>query len=164
MSTELNGKTFVQKIQTTAYLSLGVPLIFFIYFYLESSVDRLPQIIAPTYHLFVLFPIVILCALLISWGMKKYRFFISESFSRPKLADKLNLYQQANTYRFVSYGISALLISFGFYFTSYEPFAALFAVMIVFFSINNPNARKIAGALKLNKSEKEIILNGFDID
>lgn len=163
MSTQQNGKTYIQKIQTTAYLCLGIPLLFFIYLYLESSVDRLEEIVPSIYHLYILLPTVLICVFLIYWGMKKYRFLINESFSRSALREKLNLYQTANTYRFVTYGVSALLISFGFYLTNDQPFAALFAIMIVLFSINNPNSRKIITELKLNKSEKEIILNGLDI-
>lgn len=163
MGTQLNGKTYIQKIQTIAYSCLGIPLLFFIYLYLESSVDRLKEIIPSAYHLYVLLPTAIICLLLILWSMKKYRFFIDEAKTKPRLRDKLNLYQTANTYRFISYGTSALLISIGFFLTNAQPFAALFAIMIVLFSINNPNSRKIITELKLNKSEKEIILNGLDI-
>ncbi len=39
----------------------------------------------------------------------------------------------------------------------------MFGVMIVLFSINNPNARKIVTALKLKEEEKKIILTGLEI-
>ena len=163
MGTQLNGKSYIQKIQTIAYLCLGIPLLFFIYLYLESSVDRLEEKIPSSDHLYALIPIVLFCALLILWGMKKYRFFISRSLTISALREKLKIYEYANIYRFVSYGISASMISIGFYLTNAQPFAALFAVMIVLFSINNPNSRKIITELKLNKSEKEIIIKGLNI-
>ena len=163
MGTQLNSKSYIQKIQTIAYLCLGIPLLFFIYLYLESSVGRLEEKIQTSYHPYALIPIVIFCSLLILWGMIKYRFFINQSLSRSELREKLKIYEHANVYRFVSYGISTSLISIGFYLTDAQPFAALFAIMIVLFSINNPSSRKIITELKLNKSEKEIILKGLDI-
>ena len=79
------------------------------------------------------------------------------------LREKLTIYQKASNTRFYVYGLSALLTTFGFFLTNYQPFAGLFGIMIVLFSINNPNARKIVVDLKLKKSDKEIILKGLDI-
>ncbi len=80
-----------------------------------------------------------------------------------KLSEKLNIYRKASNTRFVVYGTSAFLICIGFYMTNFQAFAVLFGIMIVLFSINNPNARKIVNDLKLRDQEKEIILNGLDI-
>jgi len=163
MRTQLDGKSYIQKIQTVAYLCLGAPMLFFIYLYLESSVDQLEEKVPSKYHLSILIPVVLFCVAIIYWSMKKYRFFIQESFSTSELKEKLNLYKTANKYRFLSYGASTFIITCGFYLTNYQPFAALFGIMIVLFSINNPNSRKVITELKLNKLEKEIILKGLEI-
>jgi len=163
MNAQLDGKIYLQKLQTVAYLCLGVPLIFFIYLYLESSVDHLDEIIPSNYHLVLLIPILLICLIIIFWGRKKFTLAIEQAQSKSDLKEKLNLYRLANNYRFIIYGLSALLITFGFYLTNYQPFAALFGIMIVLFSINNPSTKKIVSDLNLKKSEKDIILKGLDI-
>ncbi len=83
--------------------------------------------------------------------------------SQKNFKDKLQLYKNASNTRFLFYGISTSLITIGFYLTNFKPFAVMFGVMIVLFSINNPNARKIVTALKLKEEEKKIILTGLEI-
>lgn len=163
MGQQLNGRTYLQKLQTVAYLCIGIPLLFFIYVYLESSVDQLEEIIPSNYHLLILFSLTFICLIIIYWSIKKYRFLITQSFSTLVLREKLALYQEANNNRFIIYGISAMMISIGFYLTNFQPFAALFGIIVVLFSINNPNARKIVTELKLRNKDKEIIYNGLEI-
>ena len=62
------------------------------------------------------------------------------------------------------FGLCALLITIGFYLTNFQPFAALFGLMIVLFSIYNPSSRRIFQELKLRDEEKNIIMNGEDIE
>ena len=163
MSEQLTGKIYLQKLQTIAYLSLGAPLLFFIYIYLESSVDQLEEKIPSNYHAVMLISILLICVIIIYWSVKKYKYFIKETFVASELKEKLKLYQIANNNRFIIYGASAMLISLGFYLTNYQPFAALFGIMIVLFSINNPNTRRIVNELKLKHNDKEVILDGLDI-
>ena len=163
MSAQLNARTYLQKLQTIAYLSLGAPLLFFIYIYLESSVDQLEEIIASEYHMAVFLFVLLTSLAVIYWSMKKYKNFIKDSLVVSDLKEKLNIYQLANKNRFIIYGVSAMLISIGFYLTNFQPFAALFGIMIVLFSFNNPNTRRIVGDLKLKNKDKEIILDGLDI-
>lgn len=163
MGQQLNGRTYLQKLQTVAYLCIGIPLLFFIYVYLESSVDQLEEIIPSNYHLSILFSLTFICLIIIYWSIKKYRFLINQSYSTLVLREKLALYQEANNNRFIIYGISAMMISIGFYLTNFQPFAALFGIIVVLFSINNPNARKIVTELKLRNKDKEIIYNGLEI-
>jgi len=163
MRNQLNGKMYLQKLQTTAYLSLGIPLLFFIYIYLESSVDQLTETIPSEYHLSILIPILILSIAFLYWSHKKYKYNIEQSFTKTELKEKLKLYQIASNTRFLVYGACAIMICIGFYLTNYQPFAALYGIMLVLFSINNPNTRKIVGELKLKDQNKEIIYKGSDI-
>ena len=163
MGQQLNGRIYLQKLQTVAYLCIGIPLLFFIYAYLESSVDQLEEIIPSNYHLYILFPLILICLIINYWSIKKYKFLINQSFSKLALREKLALYQEGNNNRFIMYGISAMMISIGFYLTNFQPFAALFGIIVVLFSINNPNARKIVTELKLRNKDKEIIYNGLEI-
>ncbi len=163
MSGNSNAKEYIRKLINIAYLSIGIPLLFFIWVYLESTAETLIPMINQEYIMTVFIPIIIFSLLLILWGNKKYKNSISEARSIEPLPDKLVIYQKGTTIRFVTYSISSLLISIGFFLTDFQPFAALFGIMIVLFSINNPNARKVVQDLHLVENDKNIILQGLDI-
>lgn len=163
MSQQQTGKIYIQKLQTFAYACLGFPLLFFIYLYLESSVDQLEPKVSEDYHLYIFFALLLLAVLLIILSFKKYQFARASARLKPDFKEKLYFYRKGSNQRFLLYGISTTIITFGFYLTNYQPFAALFGIMIVLFSINNPNDRKIVRELKLKDDEKTIILTGLDI-
>lgn len=163
MRPQETGKTYIQKLQTFAYMCLGFPLLFFIYLYLESSAEMLEPMIPPEYNLYVFIPIFTVAMFLIYLSIKKYKALKLEATGKTDFKEKLKLYHKASNTRFLYYGACALCITIGFFITDYEPFAALFGIMIVMFSIHNPNARKIAGELKLKGDEISIILSGLDI-
>ena len=158
-----NAKEYVRKLINIAYLSIGIPLLFFIWVYLESTAETLIPMINQEYTMVVFIPILIFSLLLILWGSKKYNNSLSEARLIEPLSNKLVIYQKGTTIRFITYSISSLLISIGFFLTDFQPFAALFGIMIVFFSINNPNARKVVRDLHLVENDKIIVLQGLDI-
>jgi hypothetical protein len=163
MRQDLTGKIYLQKLQTFAYLCLGLPLLFFIYSYLESSVDELIPLVPIAYNVFVFFPVLILTSGTLFLGAKSFK---SSKLRATEISDfnhKLQVYQKASNTRFLSYGISTLLVTIGFYITNYQPFAILFGIMMVLFSINNPSTRKIVTDLKLKGEEKKAILTGSEI-
>ena len=163
MSEQLNGKEYIRKLKIIAHLNIGIPLLFFIYVYLESTAEKLNPLIAEEFKMTVFIPICLTGLVLIIIGHKKYNQNISAAGEKEKLPEKLNCYKKGTTIRFISYSISALLISIGFYLTDFQPFAALFGIMIVLFSINNPTARKAVIDLRLKDKDKEIILKGLDL-
>ena len=163
MSEIINGKEYVRKLINIAYLSIGIPLLFFIWVYLESTAETLNPIIHQEYKIIVFIPVIIISIISIFWGHKKYNFILSKAWGKDHLLDKLNLYRQGTTIRFVTYSISSLLISIGYFLTDFQVFAALFGIMIVLFSINNPTARKVVTDLKLMDNDKANILKGLDI-
>lgn len=163
MRPQETGKTYIQKLQTFAYMCLGFPLLFFIYVYLESSAEMLEPMIAPEYNLYVFVPMFTMALFLIYLSIRNYKALRLEATKKTDFKEKLKLYQKASNTRFLYYGTCTLCITIGFFITNYQPFAALFGIMIVMFSIHNPNARKIAGELKLKGDEKSIILSGLDI-
>ena len=158
-----NAKEYIRKLINIAYLSIGIPLLFFIWVYLESTAETLIPMINQEYTLAVFIPIIIFSLLLIIWGYKKYNNSLSEARMIEPLSDKLVVYQKGTAIRFITYSISSLLISIGFFLTDFQPFAALFGIMIVLFSINNPNARMVVRDLHLVENDKSIILQGLDI-
>lgn len=159
----LNSKEYIRKLINIAYLSIGIPLLFFIYVYLESTSESLVPIVNQEYQLILFVPIFLISLALIIWGQKKFGLHIAKAKTIDILSGKLTQYQKGTTQRFVSYSVSSMLISIGFFLTDFQVFAALFAIMIVLFSINNPNARKTVIDLKLKDEEKNIVLKGLDL-
>ena len=163
MNKPLDAKIYLQKLQNVAYISLGFPLIFFIYGYLESSVDQLEGMV-PDNYLFVVLTIAVLISVIsITWSFKKYNSFLSQATEKSQLKEKLELYRSANNYRFMTYGFIAWLLSISFYVTNHQPLAAIFGILLVLFSIHNPSSRRIVNELQLKKQDKEIILDGLEI-
>lgn len=163
MSGILNGKEYIRKLINIAHLSIGIPLLFFIWVYLESTAETLNPVIHKEYKMMVFIPVFISSLLLIYWGHKKYNVILSKAWGKDHLLDKLKLYRQGTTIRFVTYSISSFLISIGYFLTDFQVFAALFGIMIVLFSINNPTARKVVMDLKLIDNDRINILKGLDI-
>lgn len=163
MHSNLSGRTYLQKLQTFAYGTLALPLLFFVYLYLESSVDRLEALVPPEYHLITFIPTLIGCLIIIIWTTRKFESLRKEAISKPSFVEKLTHYQKANQFRFMNYAIAATSCTLGFYLTNFQPFAVLFAIMIVLFSISNPTARRIVNELRLKDQEKQVILSGSEI-
>lgn len=163
MNSNLSGRTYLQKLQTFAYGTLALPLLFFVYLYLESSVDRLEALLSAEYHLFAFISTLSACLILLIWTTRKFETMRKEAISKPSFVEKLTLYHKANQFRFVNYAIAATSCTIGFYLTNFQPFAVLFAIMIVLFSISNPTARRIVNELRLKDQEKQVILSGSEI-
>ena len=163
MPENLNAKEYIRKLINIAYLLIGIPLLFFIWVYLESTAETLIPVVDEKYNTIVIALVITISLVLLIWGHRNYKKRLTESMENDQLSEKLRLYQSGNTRRFISYSISSLLISIGFFLTDVQIFAALYGIMIVLFSINNPNARKVANDLKLKNPDKDIILKGLDI-
>lgn len=158
----LNGKEYIRKLITIAYLNIGFPLLLFIWVYLEVSSDLLNSKIDPTYHLTVFISVLLLALATILLGLRKYKLQILLSGTTDVLAEKLEYYKKGLTARFISYAIASFAITLAYYFTTFKPFEALFGIMIVLFSIHSPNARRVVTNLKLKKEDRLIILEGRD--
>ncbi len=159
----LNAKEYIRKLVNIAYINVGIPLLFFIWVYLESSTEQLVPLIEAQYKLTVFIPIVLICLIIIITGFRKFKLQLLLCSATDRLADKLMMYQKGLTRRYIGYSISALLITTGFYLTDYQPFEFLLGIMIVLFSIHSPNTRRVANDLKLKKEDRAILLEGLDI-
>jgi hypothetical protein len=163
MSEQLTGKTYLQKLQTFAYVCLGAPLIFFIYLYLESSVDELIPKIDEAYNTYLFLPSGIICVAMIYFNFKSYNSTLEDARTKKNLKEKLFIYREVSNRRFIIYGICCGILVVGFYLTNYQAFAASYGIMIVLFSIHNPSSRRIVNDLRLKDEEKKVILTGMKI-
>jgi hypothetical protein len=163
MKTPETGKTYVQRLQTSGYLFLAGPLLFFIFIYLHSSTDQLYPTIEPDYALHVFLPTIVAAGISVYIGLATYNRQKADAAKTQNFQLKLKAYEKASRVRFLAFGIATALVTLGFYLTNYQPFAALFGMMIVLFSIHNPSPRRVVQALRLQGDEKSIIIDGLEI-
>ena len=114
MSELLNAKEYIRKLVNIAYINVGIPLLFFIWVYLESSSEQLIPLIGSEYKLTVFIPVLLICLIIIILGVRKFKLQLLLCSARDRLADKLIMYQKGVTIRYIGYSISALLITIGF--------------------------------------------------
>ena len=163
MNEQYTGKSYVRTLQNIAFASQGLPIVAFIYVYLESTHNELPEIIPGAWHHVLFLPVMAVCGLLLYWSYKNYKNLIGQALAENDFARQLDIYKRATTTRYIVYGTCAAFITAGLYLTSYEPFTVLFAIMIILLSAHNPNARRIVRELRLKDHKKDVILQDMEI-
>ena len=146
-----------------AYVSIGGPLIVFVWIYLEVLSDRFEPVVLNDYHPYIMAAIVLLGIALVAYSFVKGQSFLKEARAATSLGDKLYTYKKKISLQHVTYGIVSGFITLGFYLTAYVPFEFLFFIMIFLVSIHQPNATRTVRDLGLKESEKDIITRGLDI-
>lgn len=163
MSEKLNTKEYLRKLVNIAYINIAIPLVFFIWVYLESTSNQLIPITDYRSEKYVFFGTLIFGTVLVFLGHRRFELLLNQSKQIAPLYGKLLIFQKALTIRFIAYAVASSLFTIGFYVTNYQPFTFLFGLMIVLFSIHSPNARRVAKNLKLKKEDRLILLEGLDI-
>jgi hypothetical protein len=160
-----NSREFQRNLINIAFGCISLPLLIFAWLYLESSIDELePVFKQEKTATLVLFFAAVIMLLVVFFGGRMYNKKLGMARESKTLVNKLMIYRQALIKKFLSFGIASMVIVIGFYLTNIQLFAVFFALMIILFSINNPNSRKISKDLKLKDREKEIVLKGLDLN
>ncbi len=163
MQSQANGRTYLQNLQLVAYGSLAMPLVAFIYLYLESSIDRLEALVDERFHGWLFLCLLSVCGFAVYRVNMTFKKLKSLAATKTVFFEKLSDYKKATTVLFVGYAMVTAVFTIGFYLTNFQPFAAVFGIMLVLFSINNPTAGRIVKDLGLKDREKQIIMKGEDI-
>jgi hypothetical protein len=158
----LNGKEYVRKLVSISYVSIGGPLLVFVWIYLEVLSDRLEPVILSNYHPFVLGAVILVSLLFGLYGYDRGKKLLREARAADTLVNKLMVYKKKTRLQHVIYGVISALIAIGFYLTGYAPFEFLFFVMIFLVSIHQPNANRTVRELALKDAEKDVLTRGLD--
>ncbi len=162
MDKQLNGKEYLRNLVSISYVSIGGPLLVFVWIYLEVLSDRLEPAIQGNYHPYVLGVVILLSLLLGMYSYEKGKKFLTEARSSDTLVGKLSAYKKKVSLQHAMYGVISGLIAIGFYFTGYAPFEFLFFIMIFLVSIHQPNANRTVRDLGLKNIEKDVLTRGLD--
>ncbi len=151
-----NSKQYQQSLITIAYLCAGLPLLLFGWLFLEVSHGNVEPKVG---EVRLYFGITVAFMLLIVFvGIHFFRQLNAKARSQEVLTDKLAVYRNAVLLRMLSYAAASLVVIAAMYVTAEEFFSALYAIMIVLFSINNPSLPGIAKDLKLTGTQRSDFL------
>lgn len=82
---------------------------------------------------------------------------IKLTFEKDELVDKVKIYAQATTQRYLILLLVSIISSVGLLLSKNPVFTLFFAIALVFFSLAKPTPDRMARLMKLKKEEKELI-------
>lgn len=158
----LNGKVYLRKLVSISYGSIAVPLLVFVWVYLEVLSDRLEPVIEENSHPYVLGLVVFLSLLSGAYSHIRGKKLLEKARTADTLMIKLKIYKKKIGLQHAMYGVISAFITIGFYLTGYAPFEFLFFIMIFLVSIHQPNATRTVRDLGLKDAEKDVLTRGLD--
>ena len=148
-----NPKEYLQQIINFAYLSIGIPLLIFGWLYLQASTEALSPLVSPTFNIALFTLVTIAMAGIVIYTSIKFKRRMNDAWEKEDLIEKLVIHKHAVWMKFSFYALISVLIDLAFYISASEYFGALFTIMIILFSINNPSLPSIVKDLRLQDRE-----------
>lgn len=133
---------------------LALPVFGTIYLFYESGnkLLDLPEIPDLLVWMMALICGVVLIIQYVLFGQK-----IKLTFEKEELVEKVKIYAQATTQRYIILFVASLVSSIGLLLSTNPVFTLFFAIVLVFFSVAKPTPDRLARLMKLKKEEKELI-------
>ena len=148
----------------TAYLMVGLPMVAFMWLFLELSNGSLQSMISPPLEYIV----ISLCSLsvtaLIWMGVKIFKNGLMLAKDESELKEKLIIYQKVSERKFVFLLYASIITVVGMYLCASEVFAILYTFIIIIFSMSNPTLEKISNDLRLKDETRKKMLRGEDFN
>lgn len=133
---------------------LALPVFGVIYLFYDSGnqLENLPGISDFLVWVMSLTCIAVLIIQYVLFGKK-----IKLTFEKVELVDKVKIYSQATTQRYLLLLLGSMISSVGLLLSKNPVFTLFFAIVLVFFSLAKPTPDRMARLMKLKKEEKELI-------
>jgi hypothetical protein len=133
---------------------LALPVFGVIYLFYDSGnkLMNLPEIPDLLVWIMASICIVVLIVQYVLFGQK-----IKLTFEKDELVEKVKIYAQATTQRYIILFVASLMSSIGLLLTNNPVFTLFFAIGLVFFSLAKPTPDRLARLMKLKKEDKELI-------
>ena len=149
---------FFKKANLIFHWILAVPLLIFIFLYLEKRDDHwIPLLTDPltvTILSYFLFPASITFLFI---GFKAFRDRVQAYKTMNLLKDKILIFYKAFAAQQLLFGLSSFLSLIGLYLTGNNGFAIFYMVVLFLSSIYRPSPSRVCHDLKLNKEDREIV-------
>ena len=159
-----NPKEYLQQIINFAYLSIGIPLLIFAWLYLRASRDALEPLVTQSFNIALYVLTTFGMAGVVVYTTIKFKKLMNEAWEKEDLLDKLVIHKKAVMMKFGLYALTALFIDLAFYLSASQFFGALFTIMFILFSINNPSLPSIVKDLQLKGRNREVMLKNVNFE
>lgn len=148
-------KDFWQKIVRFAYLSFGIPLVAFIFVYLEWESENLTPYFAGDTLNIVGGLFLIASIYFGAEALRRAAFYRKEARKEEKMQRKLNIYLEGATQKYKYLFFSAVTVTASLFITNLLIFPIAFAALIIIYSIGAPTLPNIAHDLGLKDQRKK---------
>ena len=152
-------KDYLYKLNNLFHVLVALPLLAFVYLYLENQVGRVQPLISNTDAILVLhyiLPLIIIVESGIAFIITKKS--LSVFPNNDLLMKKLNDYFRISLIKYAILEGATIVSVVGYYLTLSKVYMGFYVVLLMIFSINRPTVYRISRDLKLEGEEKDIVL------
>lgn len=154
-------RDFFNALYNILYGILLVPLLAFVYLYLEQQAGRLEPILQQSGLIVTVLAVIVI----VDWGVSFALF--NNGLKRARqltlLGERLQHLRYITIVRYVLISSSCLLLAVGFYFTSHQALTALFVVSMILQSSFWPTTYRVCDQLELKGEEREMVIRKQDV-
>lgn len=159
-----NSREFQTKLVNEAYLYMGIPLLVFLWAFLEFLDNRLSPFMSANFvYLFVsVFSLIIIA--FIWMALRIFKNGLNLAKQEENLKDKLIIYEKISGRKFLFLFFASAFAVLGLYLCAHEIFPGLYFVIIFIFSMGSPTKDRIVRDLNLRDENRKTMLTGEDFD
>ena len=161
MPEKFSFKQYYEQLNTIFSALVAIPLLLFIWLYLEASGSNITPIISGNAYNVVNFISSIGIFILIGYTFYLFRKGTSQ-IEANTLQDKLQHYKKLSIKTYVLLNIAGAIAVAGFYLVVSNTFVALYVIVLVLLSLLKPTTHRIVKILKLKGAEKDRVLKKND--
>jgi len=159
-----NSKVYQRKLLNIAYSAVGIPMLFFFWLFLELIHGDMSAQVSKSIEYIVIFFTILSVFLLIWMGRKIFRSGMSLAREENLLKEKLIIYQKVAERKFLLLFIASVITTIGLFLCANELFGAIYALLIIIFSLSNPTRDRISNDLQLRDRDKKKVITGEDFN
>ncbi len=157
-----NAVDFLNRLRSTFYIMVGIPLLVFLAVYLSSREGSYP-VLWPSIPAFLLYMVPAVCLLVCVYAYLIYYKELRQIRKLPSLQQKLQQLFALDIKKFWLLEGATILTLLLYVLSAHTVFAGLYIVMLILFAMNNPSYYNVTGDLKLSKEERSVMRNNKPI-
>jgi len=153
-------KDYLYKLNNLFHVMVAIPLLGFVYLYLESQVGRMQPLINNPDTILILhyiLPLIIMVESGLAFIITKKS--LSVFPNEDELRSKLSVYFRISLIKYAILEGAAIVSVVGYYLTLSKVYVVFYVVLLMIFSINRPTVYRISRDLKLEGEEKDIVVH-----
>ncbi len=157
-------KDYLFKLNNLFHVLVAIPLLGFVYLYLESQVGRIQPLINNPDTVLILhyiLPFIIMVESGVAFVVTRNS--LSVFPNDDKLIEKLSVYFRISLIKYAILEGAAIVSVVGYYLTLSKVYVVFYVVLLMIFSLNRPTVYRISRDLKLAGEEKDTVIHKREI-